>query len=97
MSVKVILELHVQPEFVEQVKAGFREFLVDTRAREGCEEVAVLQSQNDPDILVVLQQWATRSAYESYLTWRTDRGDIANIATFSSAPHSVSFYDYVPA
>lgn len=97
MSVRVILELHVKPELAEPMKAGFKDILPDTRSFEGCEEISVLQSQEDPNMLLVLEQWETREHYEAYLKWRTDRGDMDNIVAATTEPHKISFFDYVRA
>lgn len=97
MSVRVILELHIKPEATEQMKAGFKDILPDTRSFEGCEEITVLQSQEDGNMLLVLEQWATRENYEAYLKWRTDRGDMDNIVAISTEPYKVSYFDYVRA
>jgi quinol monooxygenase YgiN len=97
MSVRVTLELHVKPEAAEQMKGGFKELLPDTRAFDGCEEISVLQNQEDPTMFLVVEQWETRESYEAYLKWRTDRGDMDNIAAVSTEPYKVSYFDYVRA
>jgi len=92
-----MLELNVVPEVAERVKAGFKDLLVDTRAFEGCEEISVLADQDNPNRILVLEQWATRASYDAYLKWRTERGDMDNIAKVSTEPFRVTFYDYVSA
>lgn len=95
MSIRVVLELHVKPELADKVKDGFKEQLVDTRAFEGCEEISVIQNQDDPSEILVLEQWDSRQSYEAYLKWRTDRGDMDNIDKISTQPFQVRYYDYV--
>lgn len=97
MSVKVFLELHLKPEVVDAVKGGFGKTLLDTRAFEGCEEISVLQSQDDPCKLVIVEQWATREHYEAYLKWRTDRGDMDGMTAISTEPYQVHYFDFVRA
>jgi quinol monooxygenase YgiN len=97
MSVRVILELHVKPEATEQMKGGFKNLLPDTRSFDGCEEISVVQSQDDPNMFLVLEQWETRENYEAYLKWRTDRGDMDNISAIVTEPYKVSYFDYVRA
>ena len=48
-------------------------------------------------MFLVLEQWETRESYEAYLKWRTDRGDMDNIAGVSTEPFKVSYFDYVRA
>jgi quinol monooxygenase YgiN len=97
MSVRVIAELHVKPEATEQVKSGFNDLFVDTRAFDGCEEISLVQSQDDPNMFLLLEQWETRESHEAYLKWRTDRGDMDNIAGVSTEPFKISYFDYVRA
>ena len=97
MSVKVFLELHLKPEVVDAVKGGFGKTLLDTRAFDGCEEISVLQSQDDPCKLVIVEQWASREHYEAYLAWRTERGDMDGMNAISSQPFQVHYYDFVRA
>ena len=97
MSITVILELHVKPDLTEQVKAGFKDLLPDTRTFAGCEGIQVLQNQEQPDMLLVLEQWASREHFDAYLKWRTDRGDIDTIVSFSTTPHQFTFFEYVGA
>lgn len=97
MSVKVFLELHLKPEVVDAVKGGFGETLLATRAFEGCEDITVLQSQDDPNTLVLVEQWATREHYEAYLRWRTERGEMEGMNTISTEPYQIRYFDYVRA
>lgn len=97
MSVKVILELNLKPEVVEAVKDGFAATLVDTRKFEGCEEISIIQSEDDPNKLLILEQWETRANYEAYLKWRTERGDMDNLNAISTKPFQVSYFRFVRA
>lgn len=97
VSVRVILELNIKPELAEQVKAGFKDTLVDTRAFDGCEEISVVQDQENASRFLILEQWDSRESYEAYLKWRTDRGDMDNISSVSTEPYKVTCYDYVRA
>ena len=95
MSVKVILELHFRPEIVDRVREGFKDTLVDTRAFDGCEEISVLSSQDDPAMFIILEQWQSREHYEAYLKWRTDRGDMDGMNKACTEPFKVTYFDYV--
>lgn len=44
------------PEATEQVEGGFKEVLVGPRAFERYEEISVVQSQDDPNMFLVLEQ-----------------------------------------
>lgn len=95
MSVRVTLELHLRPDAVDLVIQGLEDQLRDTRGFDGCEEISVVRSQDDPNTLLVLELWATRAHHEAYVRWRTDRGDMDGIAALSTAPHRITYYDFV--
>ncbi len=97
MSVKVILELHLKPEMVDLVKGGLGESLVATRAFEGCEEITVLQHQDEPGTVLILEQWQTRAHYEAYLAWRTETGTMEGLNAISTEPYKVHVLDFVRA
>lgn len=48
--------------------------LVDTRAFEGCEAIETYTDQENPDLVVLWEKWATRENYEAYLAWRMETG-----------------------
>lgn len=95
MSIRVILTVHLKPENVGEIKSGLRDLLPDTRAFEGCEEISVIQSQDDPNTIVILEQWATRPDYEAYFKWRTDTGAIAMMNDMSTEPVQPKYFDIV--
>ena len=95
MSVRVILNFHLKPECVDEMKSMLRDALPDTRAFEGCESLSFLQSQDDPNTLMALEQWATREHYEAYFKWRTETGVIAAVNEMCTEPLQPMCYDFV--
>lgn len=95
MSVRVILEFHLKPGNADAVKATLKEALVDTRAYEGCEDICVVQNQDDPNMLLILEQWATRANYDAYFKWRTDTGVIAAVSELCTKPLEPKYFDFV--
>lgn len=97
MSIRVTLALHLKPELTELVAEGISTGLNETRAFDGCEEVVLLRSQDDRDTFLILEQWDSRTSYEAYLAWRTERGDMDAFAEISTQPYEVNYFDYVGA
>ena len=50
----------------------------------------VVQNQDDPTGIVIIEQWETRVQYEKYLAWRTKRGDMALSPGTKVWPYTVS-------
>jgi hypothetical protein len=46
----------------------------ESRAHDGCEDIMILQNQDDWANIVSLTTWTTRRHHEQYLAWRTEMG-----------------------
>jgi hypothetical protein len=53
------------------------------------------QSDTDPTVFVVDQQWASRDDYLEYARWRRDRGDLAPFEVLLTSPPTLEFYSQV--
>jgi quinol monooxygenase YgiN len=92
VSVLLILELSIEPESVEAYLAQFPQILPDTRAFDGCEEIRVQQNVDDPTDVVLLERWASREQFETYATWRRDRGDLEQLDKGLAGRPKMRFY-----
>lgn len=95
MSVTVIVELPSQPEKTEELKALVHSLLPETRAFDGFEDITFNQDQDDPTRLVFCETWASRSAYEKYLAWRTETGTLDALGAYLAGEPSFRFFDIV--
>ncbi len=93
MTCKVVLELKVKPEHVDDVLATIGEQLPATRDREGCIEVYAYQDQDDPTSVVAIQEWESREQYEKYFEWRGERGDLDTLRPWLTLSISPRFFD----
>ncbi len=96
MAVDVILDLKVSAENREELLGVFTAILPDTRAYKGCIGVTVTTNEDDPHNIVLLEKWEQRGDHESYIAWRTERGDIEKLASLLSAPPAVSYLAAIP-
>ena len=95
MSVLVLLEINVKPENVNDVTNFMRDELHATREFEGCNGLTVHSSQDDPNTLVLVEDWDSRPHYEKYLGWRTERGDLEKLAGWLQGDPSIRYFDNV--
>ena len=56
MSCQVILEFQAKPDCVEKVRGFLKGALPDTRAFDGCMTLHVVQNQDDPTGIVIIEQ-----------------------------------------
>jgi len=97
MSVDVIFNLQVNPENREELLSIFAAILPDTRNYPGCQGVVVSSNEDDIHNIVLLEKWNKRSDHESYLAWRTERGEIEKLASLLSAPPSITYLATIPS
>ncbi len=94
MTCQAILELKVKPEAVEKTREWFSANLPDTRAFEGCVSILMVQNQEDPTDLMIIEQWDSPEAYQKYIGWRTERGDIKAMGEMVAAEPKVRVFNY---
>ena len=94
MTCQVILEIKVKPECVEPARAWFKSVLPDTRAFDGFVTLHMGQNQDDPTELMIVEQWDTRAAYEKYLAWRGERGDMNALGAMLAGEPRFRFFNY---
>jgi quinol monooxygenase YgiN len=80
VSITFTFELHVRDGEVDEAKRLLTTIIPGTRSFEGCEGVEVLQDQDDPSTLVLVEQWASRDDHGRYAKWRTEQGDMKPVA-----------------
>ncbi|PHS73201.1 MAG: antibiotic biosynthesis monooxygenase [Cycloclasticus sp.] len=95
MSVDVILNVQVNPENREELLAVFAAILPDARAYQGCQNVTVTTNEDDLHNIVLLEKWDQRSDHESYMAWRTERGDIDKLVALLSAPPAITYLETI--
>jgi len=87
MSVMVLLELTVQVHDQDEVIGMVSDMLSATRDREGCLDAGVYTHSEQPGTIMVVERWKDRADHETYVAWRTERGDPEGLVPrFSEAP-----------
>jgi quinol monooxygenase YgiN len=93
MSVYVVIDMQVKPEALEQVKAGLKAALPDTRAYDGCQGVDCYANTEDPNNLIGIDVWESQQHYEKYSAWREETGFTEQMTAALSAPPSIRHYE----
>ena len=97
MAARVILELKANPGTGNELIAFFRSILPETRAREGCTSVDVLQSTDDADSVVVVKTRESHGQYEEYLAWQRGRSTSDRLKKALAGPPSIRHFDVTDA
>ena len=75
-GVTVTLEMTFNPGVGEAFTASLPETLKETAARPGFRNIRAVRHKDDPDRILLIEQWDSVKHYEDYLAWRTQRGDM---------------------
>ena len=97
MSTVVLLEIQVNPEAVDEMKAFLKRILPDTRAYDGCQGLDLYGNIDDTGNLVVYERWASRQHYEKYLAWRGETGVADQLGAMLAGPPSIRYFERVDA
>lgn len=95
MACQVILELRAKEDCIDATRSLFKGLLADTREFDGCTSIYFVKNQDDPQSLMVIEQWDSRPQYEKYLAWRVERGDLDKIAEVTEGEPNIRFFDYL--
>ena len=95
MSIKVIVELKLKQGMLDGAMVLFSELLPETRARTGSEGVILYNDIENKLKVILIEQWSTRTDYESYSQWRVERGDLVKLSELLQEAPSKSFFSYL--
>ncbi len=93
MSVIVLLELNVQEDKSSAMIQMMKEILPDTRAFAGCQGVEVVQNQDKPTEIILIERWESRAHYEKYFAWRNESGSLDKLGSMVASPPSIRYFD----
>jgi quinol monooxygenase YgiN len=93
MPVTVTLEFSVKPERVEEFKSLLKDLLPDTRAYHGCLKVDVYQDQDNPGLIYLVEDWASKEHQQKYQAWRDESGIAEVIGPFLAGEPRFNYFD----
>jgi quinol monooxygenase YgiN len=93
MSIIVLVDFATQPGKTEELKVALKGALPDTRVYDGCEKVVATTDLDTPTTVTLVEKWASRAQYETYLQWRIDTGLIDALGPLLTAPPSLRYLE----
>ena len=73
------------------------EMVPETRKKDGAISIDICIDQDNPDKIVLVERWDTRTHHENYVAYRKEKGDIEKIMTMLSTPPKFIWADLVDA
>lgn len=65
--VQTISKLYAKEDKVDEFIEVFKEMIPPTKEEEGCIQYEMYQDEEEPSLLIVLEQWATKEAFDGHL------------------------------
>ncbi|NKB35611.1 MAG: hypothetical protein GKR93_00390 [Gammaproteobacteria bacterium] len=95
MSIVITFDVQAKEGKKNDLLALFTETLADTRAFEGCIRVDLHTEAEIQNTVFMIEEWASKSAYEKYLAWRGERGDMEKLMSLAAAEPTIRFFERV--
>jgi quinol monooxygenase YgiN len=95
MSAIVLVEMQVKPDAINEMKSLLKKILPDTRVYDGCKSVNIYGNLDDSGNLVFYERWDSKKQYDSYLTWRTETGVLAQLGAMLESPPSIRHFEKI--
>jgi quinol monooxygenase YgiN len=75
----------------------FTTSLADTRAFDGCLSVETFVDADNPDTVMLIENWESKSQQETYLAWRIENGMIDLLGPVLAEPLEMRYLEAHPA
>ena len=95
MSIVITFDVTAKAGQVDALIALFTETLGDTRQFDGCIKLDLHTENEAPDTVFMVEEWASKTAYEKYLAWRAQRGDMDKLMELIAGPPVIRFFSHV--
>ena len=93
MAVTILLEAYAKDGSVDElIDILNNKIFPDTRTYDGFIDIYIIQDQDNPNTIFLVEEWESKSNYDSYLQWRTERGDIDTLVSFLTGPPTIRYF-----
>ncbi|MCH9018377.1 MAG: antibiotic biosynthesis monooxygenase [Chloroflexi bacterium] len=93
MPVTVTLGLQVKLDKLDEFKQAIKAAIPDTRAFSGCISIRVLEDQDKPGAITLLEVWDTKEDQTKYIAWRTETGFMEALAGMLESEPVIIYHD----
>ena len=94
---KVNLLFKCQPGKGKELVEKFRVALVETRAYDGCISVGAFTYSDNPDSVILLEEWESKEHYERYMAWRLETGLAEMLEPILAVPLEIHYLEATSA
>jgi len=84
-GVSITFEMQVKPEVLPGFLDGLPGLIRESSQFPGFRSMRVVQHKDDPARLLLIELWDSEIAYNRYIAWRTERGDMERLAQLATS------------
>jgi quinol monooxygenase YgiN len=84
-GVTITFELRLKPDAVAGFLGAVPQLIRESSEFPGFRSMRVVQHKDDPARLLFVELWDSEEAYHNYISWRTERGDMENVARLATS------------
>ena len=66
--------------------------LIETRNFQGFRDIRVLRHEDNPDRLILIEDWDSITDYRAYVAWRTEQGTMDNVGQMLAVPPRIDVW-----
>jgi len=96
-GVTITLVFTLKPEAVDPFCKGLPEMLKDTKKFAGFRNIRIVRHKTDTNQVAFIEEWDSEDAYNKYIAWRTERGDMDAMAGILAGPPKMDVWPTVVA
>lgn len=93
MPVTVLADLRFDTTATDAGLRALAGMLHDTRAFDGCLGVDVVQDQDDPAHVILIETWNAASDHRAYMEWRASSGTNTGLRAALAQPPAITYLD----
>lgn len=93
MAVTIILEVQAKKGTGNEILNLLKSVLPDTRIFSGCINVSTYQSIDNPDVIVLVENFESKEHYDKYLGWRQETGVFDSFVKDLDRPPSIRYFN----
>ena len=82
MSTIITFEITAKEGMEAELLSFFTDTLGDTRSFEGCINVNLHTEEESPGTIFMYEEWESKEAYQAYIAWRGERGDMDKLMQY---------------
>lgn len=91
-GVKITLTVKVKPQAADGFCAALPEMIKETAKRPGFCDICIVRHSTERGTVMFIETWDSEQAYQDYIAWRTERGDMDGMTAILEAPPQLDFW-----